>query len=90
MKEVHMQIDVHCKWNKIPPMYRLFVNDEMFTERTYVFQAGEYVRENLIIEAPSGNYEVKIETPSKESFKLRNLSCSYGDAQIIDNTRFRI
>lgn len=90
MKEVCMEIDVHCQWHKSPPMYRLYVNDEMFTERNYIWQAGEYLRENLLISAPPGEYSVTIETPHDATFKLRNLRCSHGNVQVIDNTRFRI
>ena len=90
MEEVCMQIDLHCKGERSPPMYRLYVNDELFSERNYIWQAGEYVRENLILRAPSGNYRVRIETPSKFNFKLRNLRCTHGKAQIINNEDFRI
>jgi hypothetical protein len=90
MEEVCMQIDLHCKWERSPPMYRLYVNDELFSERNYIWQAGEYLRENLILRAPSGNYKIRIETPSKFNFKLRNLRCTHGKAQIINNENFRI
>jgi hypothetical protein len=89
-KDVAMQIDIHCQWYKSPPMYRLYVNDEMFAERNYIWQAGEFLRENLVISAPPGQYTVRIETPTYAIFKLRNLQCSYGDVQIVDSTRFRI
>ena len=85
-----MQIDLHCKWERSPPIYRLYVNDELFSERNYIWQAGEYLRENLVLNAPSGNYKVRIETPSDFNFKLRNLRCTHGNAQIIDNETFKI
>ena len=90
MTQVHIQIDLHCKWERTPPTYRLYVNDELFCERTYIWQAGEYLSENLLLEAPSGNYTVSVETPSDFNFKLRNLRCTHGNAQIIDNETFRI
>ena len=90
MKEVCMQIDLHCKWQVNPPMYRLYVNDELFTERNFIWQADEFVTENLIIKAPAGEYTVKVETPSDFNFRLRNLRCTFGDAQVINNEVFRL
>jgi hypothetical protein len=89
-KDILVQVDLHCKWERTPPMYRLYVNDELFSERNYIWQAGEYLRENLVLNAPSGNYKIRIETPSNFNFKLRNLRCTHGKAQIIDNETFRI
>lgn len=89
-KDVAMQIDIHCQWYKSPPMYRLYVNNELFSERNYIWQAGEFLRENLVISAPPGQYTVRIETPSDFNFKLRNLRCTHGNAQIIDNETFTI
>jgi len=89
-KDILVQVDLHCKWEKSPPMYRLYVNDELFSERNYIWQAGEYIRENLVMNAPSGSYRIRIETPSDFHFKLRNLRCIDGKAQIINNEVFKI
>ena len=89
-KDILVQVDLHCKWERTPPMYRLYVNDELFSERNYIWQAGEYLRENLVLNAPAGNYKIRIETPINFNFKLRNLRCTHGEAQIIDNETFRI
>ena len=89
-KDILVQVDLHCKWERTPPMYRLYVNDELFSERNYIWQAGEYLRENLVLNAPSGNYKIRIVTPSNFNFKLRNLRCTHSEAQIIDNETFRI
>tara|TARA_B100000424_G_C22654832_1_gene360732 strand:+ start:10 stop:309 length:300 start_codon:yes stop_codon:yes gene_type:complete len=89
-KAVVVSVDLHCNWEVNPPMYRLYVNDELFTERNYVWQASEFVTENLALLAPPGEYEIRIETPSNFNFKIRNLQCKYGKAQLLNDTRFRI
>ena len=89
-KSVVLSVDIHCDWKVNPPMYRLYVNDELFTERNYVWQASEFVTENLSLNAPPGEYELRIETPTEFYFKIRNLQCAYGEAQLINDTRFRI
>lgn len=87
-KSVILSVDIHCNWEVNPPMYRLYVNDELFTERNYIWQASEFVTENLSLNAPPGEYKIKIETPSDFNFKIRNLQVKYGKAQLLNDSRF--
>lgn len=84
-----MELDVHAKWKSTPPMYRVYVNDEMFNERVYKWHAKEYVTEILQIKATPGTYTVKIENHGGE-FTTRKLRCTVGNAEIIDNSKFKI
>jgi len=86
---VKMELDVFAKWENKPPMYRIYVNDELFNERDYNWYPIEYVTEILQISAEPGEYTVRIENHGGE-FKTRKLRCSYGSAEIIDNSTFRI
>ena len=90
LEDIRMEIDVHCKWNINPPVYRLYVNDELFSERNFIWQADEFVTENLVMNAPLGSYRIRIETPSEFNFKLRNLKCAYGKAEVVNNEVFKI
>ncbi len=84
-----MELDVYAKWNINPPMYRVYVNDELFNERNYRWQPSEYITEILQIQAQPGEYSVRIENLGGE-FETRKLRCSYGSAEIVDNETFRI
>ncbi len=86
---VKMELDVHAKWNTHPPMYRVYVNNELFNERNYMWQPTEYVTEILQISAEPGEYTVRIENHGGK-FTTRKLRCSYGSAEIINNETFRI
>ena len=86
---VKMELDVHAKWNTHPPMYRVYVNDELFNERNYMWQPSEYVTEILQIKAEPGEYTVKIENFSGE-FTTHKLRCSVGSAKVINNETFEI
>ena len=33
---VKAMFDIDCEWSDTQPAYRVFVNDELFTERTWV------------------------------------------------------
>ena len=84
-----ISFDLFCdKGNQ--PRYRVYVNDEMFTERTYIWQGVKYVRENLQIKAPPGEYTVTVEKVDPAKFRVRNSKVDLGPAEIIDSTRFRI
>ena len=86
---VKMELDVFAKWQFKPPMYRVYVNDELFNERTYSWNQSEYITEILQIKAEPGEYTVRIENYGGE-FTTRKLRCSYGSAEIINNETFRI
>jgi len=72
------------------PRYRLYVNDELFTERTYTWTGTKYLRENLQIDAPPGEYFINIEKVDPAKFRIRNTSVDLGPAEILDSTTFRI
>ena len=85
-----MQFDLYCDWNSHPPAYRIYVNDEMFVERTYIWQGGQYLSEILQLSAPAGQYKVRIDNLGSGSFKMRNMRCVVGNASVIDNQTFEV
>ena len=85
---VKMELDVFAKWQIKPPMYRIYVNDELFNERTYRWQ-NEYITEILQIKAQPGEYNVRIENYGGE-FTVRSLRCSVGKVKVINNSMFEI
>ena len=49
---VRLLSDIYCDWEGLPPIYRVFVNDELFAERTWIWQDSSiYLEELLQIEA---------------------------------------
>jgi len=88
---VRILSDIDCDWKALPPIYRLYVNDELFSERTWIW-TDKFLQENLQIEAEPGVYELKYElvAPHLATLKVGSLSVDYGPAEIVDNTHFRI
>ena len=96
---VRMQFDLYCQLaGNGNPEYRVYVNDELFTERTWRFSPTQYVQEILPINAPLGEYKITVENlkPTTGNFLIRNLTCLAGlaglagPADIIDSCSFRI
>lgn len=50
---VLVQCDVYCEWHDSPPRYRAFVHDELFVERTWIWE-GAYLEEQFQILAKPG------------------------------------
>jgi hypothetical protein len=71
---VQVVCDVSCTWSGTPPRYRAYVNDELFTERTWIW-THTYLEELFQIKAPVGKYTIKYELVDTESatLKVKNL-----------------
>ena len=88
---VRILSNIDCEWEGLSPIYRLYVNNELFSERTWIWTDSK-LEENLQIEAEPGDYTLRYEllTPNLASLKIGNLTVAHGSAEIIDNTHFRI
>ena len=88
---VQMRIDIHTAYiGKEVPRYRLFVNNELFSERCYKFESNIYLSEQLFIKNQPGEYKIHVESVSDFKYKLRNLRCAYGTAKVTGNETFEL
>jgi hypothetical protein len=80
--------DVSCSWHGNPAIYRVFVNDELFAERSWIWKPTQYLEEMLQIEAEPGEYIIKYElvSPDYAKFKVENMRVDFGNAQIYGHT----
>jgi hypothetical protein len=84
---VKVLLDIHCKLKGSQfPAYRVFVNDELFSERTFIWR-DRYLTEMLQISAEPGLYQVRIEAvqPLGGKFRIHNYQIEHGPAQWINN-----
>jgi hypothetical protein len=66
----------------------VYVNDELFTERSWIWSGKEYYLEEIItIEAPPGQYAIKYEllAPATSEIKVKNMQVISGTAVIHKN-----
>lgn len=89
---VKLHLDLHCDWKRTPPTYRLYINHEMFTERTYIWGGTQYLQEILQLSAAPGKYHIRVDNLGDPEcqFKIRNLSVNTGPARMIDSKTFEI
>jgi len=88
---VRVLADVDCEWEGPNPVYRLFVNDELFTERAWRWTT-EYLEEMLQIEAEPGDYKLRWELvpPHLAQLKVQNVRVDFGPGHIVDDLTLRI
>jgi len=67
MSEVSLRVQVHClqpNWIEHEnSRYRLYVNDDLITERTWIWPMNTYIEEEVLVEVPEGlSHTVRLET----------------------------
>lgn len=90
-KYVRVAAEVHCSWEGLPPTYRVYVNDELFSERTWIW-TDSYLEENLQILAEPGKYHIRFELvpPYLAQLWVKNMLVSHGPGSIKKNEILRI
>jgi hypothetical protein len=95
-KFVKILFDVTCEWEGLPPDYRIFVNEELFCERTYDYDSQFYLKEMIQVNATPGlEHKVRLEKvgPQIGDFHFKNHQIAYTDSPVrlykIKDTSFR-
>ena len=92
-QSVVVRADVSVVWQGEPPNYRVYVGNEMFTERTWIWQE-QYLEEMLVVNAPPGKYNLRWELvpPAQGTIEVKNVRIEHGSdhAYIKKNSQLRI
>jgi hypothetical protein len=88
---VKVLIDIHCEWTGTAPSYRVYVNDELFAERTWRW-TDSYLEEMLQIEAEPGKYRLRWELvqPCLAQLTVTNVRVDLGPGRVKNNVLLRI
>ena len=83
---VRVLADVDCEWEGLNPIYRVYVNDELFAERTWLWPT-EYLKEILQIEAEPGEYKLRWELvpPHLAQLRIQNIRVDFGPGTVENN-----
>jgi len=83
---IRVLADIDCKWEGLNPIYRMYVNDELFAERTWLW-TDCYLEEMLQIEAEPGEYRIHWELvpPHLAQLQVTNVRIDYGPGTMENN-----
>lgn len=59
---VRASFNLACNWEGSAPAYRVYVNDELFTERQWHWDKSTLIKEILQMDVPVGIYQVRVES----------------------------
>jgi hypothetical protein len=90
-KFVRVLADIHCDWEGLDPAYRVYVNEELFAERTWRW-TDAYLEEMLQIEAQPGKYHLRWElvAPHLAQLTVENVRVDFGPGLVENNELLRI
>lgn len=64
---VKLVVDVHSHWSDSPPVYRIYVDDEMLVERTFGWPSYQnYVTEHIYCDLDTGVHTLRLENLSTD------------------------
>ena len=84
---IRVLCDVDCDWAGSEPVYRVYVDDELFAERTWRWN-NVYLEEMIQIEAEPGEYVISynlVDAPGA-TIRVTNMRVDYGPGEIENNT----
>jgi hypothetical protein len=84
---IRVLCDVSCDWAGSPPVYRVYVDDELFAERTWRWD-NVYLEEMIQIEAEPGEYVISYELVDSPgaTIHVSNMRVDYGTGRVTDTT----
>jgi hypothetical protein len=59
--EKKITVDIKSLESGIVPRYRIYIDNELLTERDFIWPSSEiYIRENIIVDLPQGKHQLKV------------------------------
>ena len=90
-KFVRISFDLYANWEDENPSYRVYVDDELFSDRTWIWGRDVYLNQTLQIEAEPGVYSIQIDNLSNNAeFLTYNHRVEVGNARWLDKDKIEI
>ena len=75
-RHAELTFQVHCYYSGENPRYRIYVDEDLITERTFVWNSdNQYIEEHVIIDAPIGQHTLRVENvdPQLGTFTIEHI-----------------
>jgi len=75
LRHAELKFDVYCYYDGDPPRYRVYVDNDLITERTFTWGSSHYIEETVILEAPVGQHRLRVENvdPALGTFTVEQI-----------------
>jgi hypothetical protein len=75
MIEHTITLEIYAHWGDMPPRYRIYVDDNLLTERDFIWKGTQhYIKENIIVNLRSGKHNVKVDQINNSgTLEIRNI-----------------
>ena len=84
-----IEFDVYSSWHKQPPAYRVYVDNELMTERTFLAQEYEFYREQVFVMLEPGTHSFEFEKlPTKsneDKLSIKNFKINQKAYTLVEN-----
>lgn len=89
---IKASFDLECKYEGLPPVYRIYVNDELFCERQWSWANPSSIRNTLQLMVEPGFYKVDVHTvgPCLAQLRIKNNNISLGRAHWAPENRIAV
>lgn len=87
MKNVVIEFDLYCDWQENYPIYRIYADDDLLTERTYIWDnEREFVRERIVVCVDIGSHQCRIEKvgTTDATFIVNNININDEPVKSLD------
>lgn len=83
---VRVLADVDCEWEGLAPIYRLYLDNELFAERTWRWTDAR-LEEMMQVEAEPGEYAIRFELvpPHLAQLHVTNIRVDFGPGTVENN-----
>lgn len=61
MKQYHLTVDVYADWETVSPRYRIYVDNDLLTERDFIWDSNTYICENIFVNLEYGKHVLRID-----------------------------
>ena len=84
-----LEVDVYSHWSNDPPIYRIYVDDEMLVERTFAWPSYQnYIKEHMYCDLGTGVHTLRLENLNADSrFNLEHFTI---DQTIVNKNLLKI
>ena len=76
MTENVITVDVYASWGDATPCYRIYVDDNLLTERAFIWNGtNTYIQERIIVNLNPGPHNLKVEQINNSgSIQIKNIT----------------